>query len=91
TPVSSIRLVGGRSQYDGVLQVYSGGRWGTVCDDSWTSRESQTACRILFGSGSCQAGSRFLFLETRQQLWRIRNASAALKRRVMQFPLPLRN
>ncbi|KAK7481052.1 hypothetical protein BaRGS_00027688, partial [Batillaria attramentaria] len=51
TPSTPVRLVGGRSQYDGVLQVYTGGRWGTVCDDSWTSRESQTACRILFGSG----------------------------------------
>ncbi|KAK7489454.1 hypothetical protein BaRGS_00019253, partial [Batillaria attramentaria] len=48
----SVRLVSGTSQYNGVLQVYALGVWGTVCDDCWDDEDSDVACSWLFGSGA---------------------------------------
>ncbi|XP_028405845.1 scavenger receptor cysteine-rich domain superfamily protein-like [Dendronephthya gigantea] len=42
----NLRLVAGNS-YQGRLEAYTGGRWGTVCDDYWTPMSTQVACRQL--------------------------------------------
>ncbi|XP_051941291.1 lysyl oxidase homolog 3B isoform X5 [Hippocampus zosterae] len=44
---NSIRLVGGRSTYEGRVEVRVGSRWGTVCSAGWTTREAMVACRQL--------------------------------------------
>ena len=31
----------------GRLELYSSGKWGTVCDDNWSSAETRVACRQL--------------------------------------------
>ncbi|XP_067106406.1 neurotrypsin [Osmerus mordax] len=54
TPLTegTVRLVGGEGSYEGRLEIFYRGQWGTVCDDGWTDSNTQVACRQLgFRSG----------------------------------------
>ncbi|XP_062252949.1 lysyl oxidase homolog 3B isoform X2 [Platichthys flesus] len=42
-----VRIVGGRSSYEGRVEVQVGSRWGTVCSTGWTTREAMVVCRQL--------------------------------------------
>ncbi|XP_072013340.1 scavenger receptor cysteine-rich domain-containing protein DMBT1-like [Amphiura filiformis] len=46
-PNQVIRLVGGPSTYEGRLEVFHSGSWGTVCDDYFTLPDAHVACRQL--------------------------------------------
>uniref|UniRef100_A0A8C4NW36 Lysyl oxidase homolog n=1 Tax=Dicentrarchus labrax TaxID=13489 RepID=A0A8C4NW36_DICLA len=42
-----IRIVGGRSNYEGRVEVQVGSKWGTVCSTGWTTKEAMVVCRQL--------------------------------------------
>ncbi|XP_071492289.1 scavenger receptor cysteine-rich domain-containing protein DMBT1-like [Diadema antillarum] len=71
-PVINIRLVGGSSLYEGRVEIYYGGAWGTVCDDGWDDNDALVVCRQLgypttsveaVGGGTFGEGSGFILLD----------------------------
>ena len=42
-----IRLVGGSYQWEGRVEIYFSGAWGTITDSEWSSDDAQVACRKL--------------------------------------------
>ena len=42
-----VRLVGGSTVNQGLVEVYCNGQWGTVCNDLFTQKDADTICRQL--------------------------------------------
>ena len=58
---TTLRLKGGRSHFEGRVEILIDGEWGTVCDDGWDIRAAHITCRQLGYAGALQAVSKALF------------------------------
>lgn len=47
-----IHLVGGSHDWEGRVEIYKSGTWGTINDDSWTEDDATVVCHQLGHSTS---------------------------------------
>lgn len=65
----AIKLVGGRDETEGNVEIFHDGRWGAICDDEWDKYEADVVCKQLnyhLGGKSTHSGA---FGKARRKFW----------------------
>ena len=42
-----MRLIGGSYQWEGRVEIFFAGSWGTITDSDWTNEDAQAVCRMM--------------------------------------------
>ena len=67
--LGTVRLADRPTKYEGRVEVYHNGEWGTVCDDGWDLNDAQVVCTEL-GLGNALAARRNAFYgEGKDTIW----------------------
>ena len=65
----TVRLVNGPTKYEGRVEVYHNGKWGTVCDDGWNFKDAQVVCNELGFGPAIAARSRAYYGKGSGRIW----------------------
>jgi hypothetical protein len=67
-PEGTVKLVGGQTGWEGNVEIYHMGRWGSVCDDEWDLVDAHVVCRSLgYTNGALMATNNAQFGRTRSK------------------------
>ncbi|XP_022107542.1 deleted in malignant brain tumors 1 protein-like [Acanthaster planci] len=56
---TGIRLADGTTQYEGRVELFYNGEWGTICDDGWGIEDARVVCRQLGFGPAITVGSGY--------------------------------
>lgn len=65
----TVRLVNGVGNYEGRVEVFVNGQWGTVCDDLWDISDAHVVCRMLGFSAAVEAKRNAYFGTGDDPIW----------------------
>ncbi|GIX80234.1 hypothetical protein CDAR_610311 [Caerostris darwini] len=65
----TIRLVGGKNSYEGNVEIFHLGIWGSICDDEWDIIEANLTCRVLGLGNAAKATFNSEFGRGRRKIW----------------------
>ena len=54
TDSDTARIVDGSSPYEGRVEIFRDGEWGTVCDDGWDTNDARVLCRHIGLPTQCE-------------------------------------
>ena len=65
-----VRLVGGSYQWEGRVEIFFAGSWGTITDSDWTSEDAQAVCRTMgyFRPGEIYCSNKLCIYTTREAI-----------------------
>ncbi|CAL1529647.1 unnamed protein product [Lymnaea stagnalis] len=82
-----VRLISGSNAYEGTVEVYFNGQWGSICDDQWTTNDAKVVCNMLGYEGNgAQSINGGVFIPGQNRIWLSNVTCAGTESTLYQCP-----